>query len=202
MASRDYLPSKEGDITPWTENFVSVANANLAALGLVATDITTLKTKQVDYATKLNTAIAKQAESKAATEAKNIQKDVLFDNIRLLARQIQARPGVPDNLKAQLGLNTSDSSTTPSNPIPPKDLSAEIVLGGLCNIKWNRNSNPQGTYFLVETSKTLDSEWTIIGTTSKCTFELQPPSAIGHNYFRVRAQRGDIVSEPSSVALV
>ena len=33
MASRDYIPSKEGDIIPWMENFIAVANANLPALG-------------------------------------------------------------------------------------------------------------------------------------------------------------------------
>jgi hypothetical protein len=34
MPAKDYIPSKEGDIVPWTENFISVANANLAIIGL------------------------------------------------------------------------------------------------------------------------------------------------------------------------
>ena len=58
MPAQDYIPSKEGDIVPWTENFVQVASANAAALGLGTVDITALKTKNADYATKLNIAIA------------------------------------------------------------------------------------------------------------------------------------------------
>ncbi|MBK7986452.1 MAG: hypothetical protein IPK11_05960 [Ignavibacteria bacterium] len=46
MPAKDYFPSKEGDIVPWTENFISVANANLATFGLVALDITNVTTKK------------------------------------------------------------------------------------------------------------------------------------------------------------
>lgn len=40
MPAKDYIPTKEGDIVPWTENFIAVANANLPTLGLVATEYT------------------------------------------------------------------------------------------------------------------------------------------------------------------
>lgn len=202
MPVKDYIPSKEGDLVPWTENFIAVANTNLATLGLVASDITNLTTKKSDYSVKLNTAIAKQAESKAATEAKNTQKDVMVDSIRSLARQIQARPGVPDNLKAQLGLNVPDPSPTPSNPIPPKDLSAETIAAGLCSLKWNRNGNSFGTTFLVEGSINFDTGWHIIGITTKTTYETVLSEPIGHNYFRVKAQRVEAISDPSNVAVV
>ena len=32
MPSKDYLPKTDGNIVPWTENFVQVASANAAAL--------------------------------------------------------------------------------------------------------------------------------------------------------------------------
>lgn len=49
MASKDYIPRKEGDIVPWTENFIAVANASLTTLGLTASDITAVTTKKSDY---------------------------------------------------------------------------------------------------------------------------------------------------------
>lgn len=202
MPAKDYIPSKEGALVPWTENFISVANANLATLGLVALDITNVTTKKTDYSTKLNSAIAKQAESKAATEAKNISKSGLVDNIRVLARQIQARPGVPPNLKEQLGLNVPDPTPSPVHPFPPVDLSGNIGVGGLANMKWNRNGNPQGTTFLIESSINPDTGWHIIGTTTKTTYETPLPEPVGHNFFRCKAQRGDLVSEVSNVAVV
>lgn len=202
MPAKDYIPSKEGDIVPWTENFVQVATTNAAALGLATVDITALKTKNVDYATKLNTAIAKQSESKAATEAKNIQKDVVIDSIRILARQVQAKPGVPDNLKSQLGLNIPDASPSSLTPFPPKDLSAEISIGGVCVLKWNRNSNSPGTIFLIETSVNTMAEWKLIGTTTKTTYNAHLSAEKGHNYFRIKAQKGDIISDPSSETVI
>lgn len=202
MPAKDFIPSKESDIVPQTENFISVANANLDTLGLVALDITNVTTKKTDYTTKLNSAIAKQAESKAATEAKNISKSGLVDNIRVLARQIKARPGVPENIKAQLGLNVPDPTPTTSNPMPPKDLLAEIAAAGLCNLKWNRNANPQGTIFLIESSINPDTGWHIIGTTTKTTYETPLPEPVGHNFFSAKTQRRDLVREVSNVAVV
>ncbi len=99
MSASDYMPQKDGDLVPWTENFLAVAITNTEILGLVAGDLTTLTTKKSDYSTGLNNAVAKQAEAKAATDNKNIKRTALKDNIRVLVRQIQAKPGVPDNIK-------------------------------------------------------------------------------------------------------
>lgn len=202
MLYKDYIPSKEGDLIPWAENFIAVANANLTTLGLVAADITGLTTKKNDYTTKLNNAIAKQAEAKAATEAKNLSKSALVSQIRLLARQIQARPGVPDNLKEQLGLTVSDPNPSPTNPNPPTQLTGKIGTGGLGNIKWNRNNNPYGTTFIVEWSKNSENGWQIIGTTTKTTYEVNLIEPSGRNYYRIKAQRGGNTSEPSNVIVL
>jgi hypothetical protein len=202
MPANDYIPTKDGDLVPWTENFIAVANANLATLGLVATDITALTTKKSDYSTKLNTAIAKQAESKAATDAKNTSKDTLVSNIRLLARQIQVKPGVPDNLRQQLGLNIPDPSPSPSQVYPPVDLSGNIGVAGLASLKWSRNNNTQGTTFLVEYSNNYETGWHIIGTTSKVSYETPLSEMPGRNFFRIKAQRSDAISEPSNIIIL
>lgn len=202
MPAKDYIPTKEGDIVPWTENFIAVANANLPTLGLVATDITNLTTKKGEYSTSLNAAIAKQAEAKAATEKKNMTKSGLVTNIRVLARQIQARPGVPDNLKEQLGLNVPDPTPSPVHPFPPVDLSGNIGVGGLANMKWNRNGNPQGTTFLIESSNNYDTGWRIIGTTTKTTYETPLTEPSGRNFFRIKAQKGELTSEGSNVIII
>lgn len=202
MPSRDYIPSKEGDLIPWTENFIAVANANLATLGLATADITAITTKKTDYSAKLNTSIAKQAEAKAATEAKNTSKDALISNIRVLARQIQAKPGVPDNLREQLGLTVPDPTPSPGQIYPPVDLSGNIGVGGLANIKWNRNNNPHGTTFLIEWSNNYDTGWRIIGTTTKTNYETPLTEASGRNYFRVKAQKGSTVTESSNIIVL
>lgn len=202
MIRKDYIPSKEGDIIPWTENFITVANANLTTLGLIETDITAIATKKVDFTTKLNNAIAKQAESKAATESKNISKDDLVTNIRVLAKQIQARPGVPNNLKEQLGLTVPNPTPTPLQPVTPTELSAKINTSGHAQIKWNRNGNPSGTIFLIETSNNYSTGWQITGSTTKTTYITPLTLQLGSNYIRVKAQKGELTSEPSNVIII
>ena len=202
MTNRDYFPKKEGEVVPWIENFVQVATANAAALGLGTVDITALKTMNGDLAGKINAAIAKQSEAKAATEAKNIQMDKTVDTVRSMVRQVQAKPGVPDNLKAQLRITIPSPSPTPSVLYPPKDLSAEMTAGGLCLMKWNRNSNSYGTTFIIEASNKTTEKWEMIGTTTKSQYEAKMPDTLGNNLFRVKAQKGTNISEASNVILI
>ena len=202
MASRDYIPTKEGEVVPWIENFVQVATANATALGLGTVDITALKTMNGDLAGKINAAIAKQSEAKAATEAKNIQMDKTVDTVRSMVRQVQAKPGVPDNLKAQLRITIPSPSPTPSVLYPPKDLSAEMTAGGLCLMKWNRNSNNYSTTFIIEAGNKTTDKWEIIGTSTKSQYEAKLPNTLGNNLFRVKAQKGTNISEASNVILI
>lgn len=202
MTNRDYFPKKEGEVVPWIENFVQVATANAAALGLGTVDITALKTMNGDLAGKINAAIAKQSEAKAATEAKNIQMDKTVDTVRSMVRQVQAKPGVPDNLKAQLRITIPSPSPTPSVLYPPKDLSAEMTAGGLCLMKWNRNSNNYGTTFIIEAGNKTTEKWEMIGTTTKSQYEAKLPNTLGNNLFRVKAQKGTNISEASNVILI
>ena len=202
MPSKDYIPTKEGEVVPWIENFVQVATANATALGLGTVDITALKTMNGDLAGKINAAIAKQSEAKAATEAKNIQMDKTVDTVRSMVRQVQAKPGVPDNLKAQLRITIPSPSPTPSVLYPPKDLSAEMTAGGLCLMKWNRNSNNYSTTFIIEAGNKTTDRWEIIGTSTKSQYEAKLPNTLGNNLFRVKAQKGTNISEASNVILI
>ena len=201
MGYKDYFPSKEGEIIPWIENFVQVATTNAAALGLATTDISALKTMNGDLATKLNTAIAKQSEAMAATEAKNIAKDKTIDVVRAMVRQVQAKPGVPDNLKSQLRITIPSPAPTPVVVYPPKDLTGEMTAGGLCFLKWGRNSNNYGTTFLIEASTKANEKWELIGTSTKTNYDAKLLAPLGSNLFRVKAQRGTIISEASNTVL-
>lgn len=47
----DYIPGPDASFQAWQSNFVTYANANLAALGLVAADMTPVTTAQTGWAT-------------------------------------------------------------------------------------------------------------------------------------------------------
>ncbi|MCX6154874.1 MAG: hypothetical protein NT007_12020 [Candidatus Kapabacteria bacterium] len=202
MPTTDFLPSRDGDLVPWTENFITIATANLTVLGLVTGDMTTLTTNKTNYSTGLNNAVAKQAESKAATDNKNIKRSTLSANIRDLARQIQAHPGVSDSLKVQLGLKPSDPTPTPSIPQIPTELTLTTISGALISLKWNRNGNSQGTIFVVEASGVPDHAFMIIDSTTKTTLETPYRNPTGSTFFRVRAKKNDQTSDPSNVIVI
>jgi len=202
MSSTDFLPTREGDLVPWTENFIAVANVNLTVIGLAAGDITTLTTKKSTYSTNLNTAIAKQIESKSATDNKNVARDALKSDIRGLAKQIQAHPGVPDNIKVQLGLKAGSPTPSPSFPIIPNDLSANIGSVGIISLSWNRSGKSQGTIFIIESSTAPDKMFTMIDSTTKTTLDTNFRNPTGPTFFRVRAKKNDQTSDPSNVVVV
>lgn len=54
----DYLPGPDADYQAWVTNFVTYANANLAALGLVAADMTPVTTGQTAFNTGFSAHIA------------------------------------------------------------------------------------------------------------------------------------------------
>ena len=202
MASKDYFPKKDADVVPWTENFVQVASTNAAALGLATADINALKTKNSDYALKLNASIAKQAEAQSSVEAKNQYKDAVEESVRILVRQVQAKPGVPDSLKAQLKISVPSPSPSPTDPVAPKDLSVEISSGGTCWLKWNRNFNAERTIFIIETSNSAEKDWKFACNSTKTNCEVKLSFPLGSNYYRVKAQRGNSISNESNIVVI
>ena len=47
----DYIPGPDASFQAWQSNFVTYANANLVALGLVAADMVPITTAQTSWAT-------------------------------------------------------------------------------------------------------------------------------------------------------
>ncbi len=111
MAS-DYLPKNDSELVTWLANFVTVLNGNLAAVGLVAADVTPLTGAQTGFGAAVTDQIAKQAAAKAAVETKFTKKDQLEVVIRPLVRRINNHPGMTNTLRGQLGINAPTGTRT------------------------------------------------------------------------------------------
>lgn len=202
MVGKSYLPAKDSDLQFWATNFIKVATDNLATLGLVAADLTNVSADKSNLDASISNNKTKMAEAKAATENKrNVRKKFEAD-ARIVVRKIQANPAVPSDLKAKLGITVKDSHPSPLNPISPKDAMVNPNVNGINKITWDRNTNPQGTIFIIEAQEKPGDPWLQIGTTSKSYFEhlYQLPGKT--KYYRVRAQRNDTTSEPSNETVV
>ena len=72
MASRkDFLPNNDTELQAWLTNFVTILNANLATVGLVAADVTPLTTAQTNFNTAVTTHISTEAVFRNAVAAPN-----------------------------------------------------------------------------------------------------------------------------------
>lgn len=112
----DYLPGPDADYQAWVTNFVTYANANLAALGLVAADMTPVTTNQTLFNTGFAGHIAAKAAAQAAKQTKDDSRAGLTAAIRPLVRRLQASSVVSDAEKAALGITVA---ATPGPIGPP-----------------------------------------------------------------------------------
>lgn len=112
----DYIPRPDGDFNAWQANFVTYANANLAALGLVAGDMTPVTTAQTAWNTGFTAHVSAQAAAEGARQTKDAARTGYEAAIRPLVRRLQASPAVSDAEKAALGITVPDSERTPVGP--------------------------------------------------------------------------------------
>jgi hypothetical protein len=123
----DYLPGPDTDYQAWVTNFVTYANANLAALGLVAADMTPVTTNQTSFNTNFAGHIAAKQAAQTAKQSKDNSRRDLTAAIRPLVRRPQASSVVSDAEKASLGITVAVDPT----PIGPQTTApiASIMCG-------------------------------------------------------------------------
>lgn len=108
----DYIPDTEAEFRAWLKNFLDFANANLAALGLVAADTAPIAAAAVTVDTALADSVAAQAAAKAAVETKQAAIDAAKALVRPLAQRIQSSNTVLDSHRHSLGLNVRSTTRT------------------------------------------------------------------------------------------
>lgn len=111
----DYLPGPDADFQAWVTNFVTYANANLAALGLVAADMTPVTTNQTTFNTNFAAHIAAKNAAQAAKQAKDEGRAGLTAAIRPLVRRLQASSAVSNAEREALGITVAQGG----GPIGP-----------------------------------------------------------------------------------
>ena len=120
----DYIPGPDASFQAWQSNFVTYANANLAALGLVAADMTPITAAQTPWQNGFTAHIAAVNAAKAAKQTKDEARAAYVAVIRPLVRRLQASSVVSDAEKASLGITVAQQP----GPIGPP------VTAPICSI--------------------------------------------------------------------
>ena len=108
----DYIPGSDTGFQVWVNNFVTYANANLVALGIIPPDIIPISIGQMDFTTKMTANVTAQQAAQSARQAKDDSRDVLEAAVRLLVQRLQASSSVNDAERAALGITVADTIKT------------------------------------------------------------------------------------------
>lgn len=110
--AQDYLPAPDSEYLAWLQNFTTFANANLAALGLVAADLTPITNAQTAYQNAFNANNTAQAAAQATRQTKDTARTSSETVTRALVRRLQAAPVVTDTQRQALGIPVRDRQPT------------------------------------------------------------------------------------------
>lgn len=112
----DYIPNADADFDNWQSNFVLYANTNLAALGLVALDMTPVVNAQNSWKVVYPNHLTAIFVASSAKVVKDNSRAVFEAAIRPLVRRLQASSSVDSGEKAALGITVPGSNPVPSGP--------------------------------------------------------------------------------------
>ena len=121
----DYIPGPDANFQAWQSNFVTYANANLAALGLTAPDMTPVTAAQSGWASAFPAHIVAVNAAKAAKQTKDEARSAYIAAIRPLVRRLQASAVVSDAEKSSLGITVAQASSPIGAPTTSPIISIE-----------------------------------------------------------------------------
>ncbi len=99
----DYIPQNDDEFADWLENFLNVANANLAAFGFVAADTAPLAPLLVQLKADNTDLIPKEAAFHAAVQKIETSRGLADPPARKLMQRAQLGPGATPALISQAG---------------------------------------------------------------------------------------------------
>lgn len=196
----NYYDMSEVDFRAWYDNWVTVAVANAATLGLGDPEQSQIISARTAYTTAVVDYIAAHDAAKAATNAKNGAYADAFALVQQWSNQWQANPEISDQLKLELGLNIRDTTPSPRPVFGVTNLSGSGNSVGTVKLRWSRNGNLPGCNFVVQ-SRPVGGEWSFSTVTTKTRLSLTG-QALTPTEYRVLVERRGIVSEPSDAVVV
>jgi len=190
-------PTNDKEFSAWIGNFLTVANANLATLGMTAVDITTLQALKTDLDARIAAEVTTKDAAKAATAAKETSRKAINTAASFRAKVITANPALPNALKEQLGV-TVRSVKTITPPVPPTALVVAPDATGNNALSWTGKGNKAGTQYIVEVKKSQHGAFHFVGVTTKTKYDHKAQKPGSPAIYRVKALRSDAHSDYST----
>lgn len=109
----DWLPSTDGDLQTFANNFASVLTGAYVAYGISGSDATSIQALADAYSAAYDTATNPDTRTPPSIAAKDAAKNATKPELRRVGALIQANPAITDDQKLTIGLTVRDTTPTP-----------------------------------------------------------------------------------------
>lgn len=188
---RDFLPAMDSKLVTWLTNFQAKITSTPTAFGLTAAMATSNGTLTTSFVNAYAVANAEATRSPMNITLKDMAKQAVVANVRMLSRLVQGTPTVSPAQKQDLGLNPRDVVPSPI-PVPNMRPAMDIVsvTGRTVLVRVHdaasssKRGKPAGTtaawvYSFVGTSYPSDpTAWSFEGATTKGKFQILFPDSV------------------------
>ena len=190
------VPDTESGLSQWIANFVTNAGSRVAELGITSADLTALTALRADLDAKVTAETSAKAAALAATAAKRTALKNALTQAAFRAKAIAVNPNIAASTKELLRVNTpAPKVSTP--PTPPSDVAVTPFANGINRLNWNRNTNGQGTKFIIEAKRSTNGAWQYVDVVTAAKYDHINQTPGVPIMYRVRAKRGNLESVPS-----
>lgn len=199
MSQNSFIPSSDPAYKTWLANFAAKCELYENEIGLSSQQILQVQSQASEFGTSYDTVEAMKLELKGEIAGKDEIRQVSTATVRALAKQIKGTPGVTPQILGALGIV---SSSTSGPVVPVTDLTVKGCSDGVNMLKWNRNSNVQGTLFLIESRLEGSSSWNLVSAVSKASYNDLNQIPGQTQYYRIKSVRAGVTSNPCDPAVV
>lgn len=177
------------------------ANGASENFGLTQDLIDEAKTRRNALTGKIDDQTAKRTASKAATTALNLERKDNDEWVADLKVKMHAAKVSADKF-VEFGFDADEFGSSAISPQTPLELTVTGSSNGTNALKWKGNGNKPRTIYLIEAKIGDAAKYSIIGTSTKKSFNHKDQTPGVKVIYRVRAQRGEDFSDYSNEAVV
>lgn len=195
MASNNYWTMTNPQAQALAVQINAAMNLSPSTFGATAAQLTALLASSAAVGTDAAAAATAKNAAKVAFDALEASRKTLNANIALLAKQMYAKP-LTDAQVQTTGLQPRDKVRTPHNPITPTAFGATPNADGSVSFVWNRNGNPSGAVFIIESS-VEGGPWNAVFSTKRTRISVAGFAPGIETATRIRATNRGLASQPS-----
>jgi len=183
--SKDFLPSRDGELLTWSANFDARVNAAPTTMGLTVAQAAEYTSLHLGFESAMGIVNNPATRTRGAVSAKDAARTPLKAFARELARIINAYPGTSNQMRIDLGLNPRKDSSAPI-PLPAEAPALEVAsaFGRMLKLKLHpmnspSKGKPQGVQgatifsFVGPNPPAELSQWKFEGNTTRTHFEVE-----------------------------